>query len=151
MSFIWFAIKVYLFDVLYTFAIGLTIVPLAMGAVALQPASIPGAESTHRKSPVLDVVIPVLMVALCSTQGLIVAAAVKLSLMAHPDAWWPLWYMVGFGAALPAGLSTKHDDTRTQALQLLCYLGATSGYVITCLWPTVVPESLLRVSLFLAV
>jgi hypothetical protein len=151
MSFIWFAIKLYVFDMLYTAAIGFTLMPLAVGAVAVQPATHPGTESTSRKSPVLDVVIPMLIFALCSAQGLIVAAAVKLSLLAHPDAWWPLWYLVGFGAALPAGLSATHHDTRNQVLQLLCYLGASSGYVITCFWPTVVPQLLLHVSGVLAV
>jgi hypothetical protein len=156
MSFIWFTIKVYVFDLLYSGVIAFALMPLMMLAVATTPkaAQSPGVESSEsgQRNPLVTAVTLLLLIALCSAQGVIVAAAVKLSLTARPDAWWPLWYLIGFGASLPAALSSNRSGSAEAEFgKLVGFLSATGGYIAVCIWPTIVPKLLLRVSMVVAV
>ena len=156
MSFIWFTVKVYVFDLLYSGVIAFALTPLMLLAVATtpKPVQLPGVESSEpsQKSPLMTAVTLLLLIVLCSTQGVIVAASVKLSLAARPDAWWPLWYLIGFGASLPAALSSRRRDSdEAEFGKLVGFLSATGGYIGVCIWPIIVPKLLLRVSMVVAV
>ncbi|MBN9685987.1 MULTISPECIES: hypothetical protein [unclassified Corallococcus] len=155
MSLIWFIIKGYIFGMLYSGFIAVALVPampIAMAATP-KPAQSPSIESSepNQKNPLMTAIIITLVLALCSTQGAIVAAAVKLSLSARPDAWWPLWYAFGFGAAIPLALGSRGDSDEGEFGKLVGFVGATGGYILVCVWPTAMPNLLLRASMVLAV
>lgn len=155
MSLIWFIVKGYIFGMLYSGVIAIALMPfmLLVMAVTPKPAQIPDVEvaNSSQGNPLVTAVGAVLLLVLCSTQGVVVAAAVKLSLLAHPDAWWPLWYLFGFGAALPLALNSRRESKEGEVGKLIGFVGAAGGYVLVCIWPAVVPELLLRVSMLLAV
>jgi hypothetical protein len=155
MSLIWFIVKGYIFGMLYSGVIAVALMPVMLLAMAVtpKPVQLPGVESNKpsQKNPLMTAGLIILLLVLCSTQGLIVAAAVKLSLIAHPDAWWPLWYVFGFGAALPLALSSRGDSDEGGFGKLVGFVGAAGAYIFVCIWPTVVPKLLLRVSMVLAV
>lgn len=152
MFFIWFAIKLYVFDAVFSMAIGFLFLPLALWAVSTKADSTPNSEPIKRAPVAIAVMIPLLFIA-CSVYGATIAASVKFSLLAHPDAWWPLWYLLGLSAAIPAKiLAGNHKETQAQVAQLLCMVGAIGGYGIICVWSSAVPPVLiLRIAYFLSV
>ncbi|MBZ4411719.1 hypothetical protein OWM54_24840 [Myxococcus sp. MISCRS1] len=155
MSFLWFTLKAYLFDVLYSYAVGLCFVAFALAASARSRKAARGHDGDAATSEAArrteNVVITSVLFILCSVQGLILAGAVKASLETRPEAWWLLWYVVGFGAALPAGLSAVQRDKDNATSQSLCYLGAAGSYLAACMWTDLIPAMLLKVSRLLAV
>jgi hypothetical protein len=151
MSFVLFFFKVFVFNLLFSKLLGLALTPLVKQALSAQPSTGAGTGSPQKISPP-DATAFVLLLALCFLQGLIVAAALGLSLQAHPDAWRPLWYLVGVGSFLPVSLAAyPKDDTRARTGQVLGYLGSLAGYILAAVWPGVVPGVLLLVSRVLAV
>ncbi|OJH37723.1 hypothetical protein [Cystobacter ferrugineus] len=149
MSFVFFFFKVFVFNVLFSKLLGLALTPLVKRAVSEQPTAGTGAPQ-KLSSP--DVNVFVLLLVPCFLQGLIVAAALGLSLQSHPDAWRPLWYLVGVGSFFPVSLAAyPKDDTRARTGQVLGYLGSLAGYILASIWPGVVPGVLLYVSRVLAV
>ncbi|ATB36750.1 hypothetical protein CYFUS_002165 [Cystobacter fuscus] len=149
MSFVLFFFKVFVFNLLFSKLLGLALTPLVKKALSQQPSA--GTGSPQKLSGP-DATAFVLLLALCFLQGLIVAAALGLSLQAHPEAWRPLWYLVGVGSFLPVSLAAyPKDDTRARTGQVLGYLGSLAGYILASVWPGVVPGVLLHVSHVLAV
>ncbi|WNG24539.1 hypothetical protein F0U62_11285 [Cystobacter fuscus] len=149
MSFVLFFFKVFVFNLLVSKLLGLALTPLVKRALSEQP---PAGAGASQKLATPDVIAFVLLLALCFLQGLIVAAALGLSLQSHPDAWRPLWYLVGAGSFLPVSLAAyPKDDTRARTGQVLGYLGSLAGYILAGVWPGVVPGALLVVSRVLAV
>ncbi|HEX8537157.1 MAG TPA: hypothetical protein VF664_06805 [Cystobacter sp.] len=149
MSFVLFFIKVFVFNVLLSKLLGLALTPLVKRALSEQPSA--GAGSPQKLSTP-DAIAFVLLLVLCFLQGLIVAGALGLSLQAHPDAWRPLWYLVGVGSFFPVSLAAyPKEDTRARTGQVLGYLGSLAGYILASVWPGVVPGVLLHVSHVLAV
>ncbi|MCP3059115.1 hypothetical protein LXT21_10060 [Myxococcus sp. K38C18041901] len=155
MSFLWFTIKAYLFDALYSYAVGLVFVAFALAASARSQKAARRHDGDSASSDASiqaeNVVITSVVFLLCSVQGLILAGAVKESLATRPDAWWLLWYFVGFGAALPAGLSAVQRTEDNATSQRISYLGAAGSYLAACFWPDLIPSLLLKVSQLLAV
>ncbi|WNG15043.1 hypothetical protein [Cystobacter fuscus] len=151
MSFVLFFFKVFVFNLLVSKLLGLALTPLVKRALSEQPSVGEGAGAPQ-KLATQDGSAFVVLAALCFLQGLIVAAALGLSLQSHPDAWRPLWYVVGVGSFLPVSLAAyPKGDTRARTGQILGYLGSLSGYILASLWPGVVPGVLLVVSRVLAV
>ncbi|EPX61597.1 hypothetical protein D187_010216 [Cystobacter fuscus DSM 2262] len=151
MSFVLFFFKVFVFNLLVSKLLGLALTPLVKRALSEQP-SVGAGTGSPQKLATPDVIAFVLLLALCFLQGLLVAGALGLSLQSHPDAWRPLWYLVGAGSFLPVSLAAyPKDDTRARTGQVLGYLGSLSGYLLASFWPGVVPGALLVMSRVLAV
>jgi hypothetical protein len=151
MSFIWFIIKIYAFGILYSIAMGFALLPLLTLAASARPGMAPDALTVKR--PGLEVLIVGAMFVLCVVQAFIIAAAVRVSLETRPEAWWPLWYVLGLGAAFQSQLAGRGQGKtrRAKTSQVICGIGAAVGYAVASLWPTIVPSLLLRVAEFLAV
>jgi hypothetical protein len=151
MSFVLFFIKVFVFNVLFSKLLGLALTPFMNQGLALQPTAVAGAGSRQKISPP-DAIAFAVVIALCFAQGLSVAAALGLSLQAHPEAWRPLWYLVGVGSFFPVSFAAyPKEDTRARTGQVLGYVASVGGYLLASFWPAVVPGVLLHVSRLLSV
>jgi hypothetical protein len=132
--FIWFCIKMAIFDTVYAFVLFVESLVVAMLlALLLRPIL-----SKYKERPKWWwLFIGTLRSPLVAIQGLIVGSAVTISLRNLPNSWSVLWYIVGFACSVPYHFihSEEEEGEREGGGKVIPMLAAEIAYIVVCIWP----------------
>ncbi len=128
-----FILKLLIFDFAYSFLVGLILMAIMLPIIAISKQEEPGLIGYIIGIPI--------GLALCAAQGIIVAAAVVLSLQIDPNRWTIIWYLIGFGFSVPIAFVKGLNDPNQRFLGF-GILASNVSYILACIFPEHIPSVL---------
>lgn len=126
-----FAIRLLIFNFLYSFAVGAICFIVTIPFIKLLTN-----DARRLPTPVI-VTACIFGAVVCAIHGVVVGDAVHLSLLQNPDAWRWLWYLVGYMFAAPIAILRSLADPAQSIYSVHGVTVSLAAYVITCAFPGV--------------